>query len=230
MNASSASAAETPLELDDVLDVAADAFLNDGFDALSFRHVASRLDVDESDIEEFFDSVEQLLVSMLNREYGRIFGDVVDNIERDPLGGRLSRVYRYVLSAVYERPLARALFLMDRDGLNRIMRATHGFAYVPQLSIRADFIDRMKAAGVVRPDVDSAAISAVISAVSAGAALQAPHGALDDIVDGLSTLLERSVDTQQTDTAAGKAVFFQFAASLADSGATDGVAFGATDD
>jgi AcrR family transcriptional regulator len=218
---SSENAADSPLELDDVLDVAADAFVNDGFDAVSFRHVASRLDVDESDIAEFFDSVEQLLISMLNREYARMFRDIVDNIERDPLGGRLSRIYRYVLSAVYERPLARALYLMDRDGLNRIMRSTHGFAYVPQISIRSDFIDRMKAAGVVRDDVDSAAMSAVISAVSAGAALQAPHGALDDIIAGLGTLLERSVDTDLADTSAGKAVFFQFAASLADDGATD---------
>jgi AcrR family transcriptional regulator len=218
---SSENAADSPLELDDVLDVAADAFVNDGFDAVSFRHVASRLDVDESDIAELFDSVEQLLISMLNREYARMFRDIVDNIERDPLGGRLSRIYRYVLSAVYERPLARALYLMDRDGLNRIMRSTHGFAYVPQIGIRSDFIDRMKAAGVVRDDVDSAAMSAVISAVSAGAALQAPHGALDDIIAGLGTLLERSVDTDLADTSAGKAVFFQFAASLADDGATE---------
>ena len=217
MTPPSGNAADAPLELDDVLDVAADAFVNDGFDALSFRHVASRLDVDEGEIEELFDSVEQLLVSMLNREYGRMFRAIVDNIERDPAGGRLSRIYRYVLSAVYERPLARALYLMDRDGLNRIMRASHGFAYVPQLSIRSDFIDRMKGAGVVRLDVDSAAISAVISSVSAGAALQAPDGALDDIIDGLGTLLERSVDTDQADTAAGKAVFFHYAASLADS-------------
>ena len=211
-------ARESPLELDDVLDEAADAFVNDGFDALSFRHVASRLDVDVDDIEEFFDSVEQLLISVLNREYGRMFRSLVDNIERDPLGGRLSRIYRYVLSAVYERPLAKALYLTDRDGLNRIMRATHGFSYIPQLSVRSDFIDRMKDAGVVREDVDSAAISAVISSVSAGAALQAPNGELDDIIEGLGTLLERGVDTDRTDTSAAKAAFFEYAAGLAGGG------------
>jgi len=73
-------------------------------------------------------------------------------------------------------------------------------------------------AGVVRRDVDSAALSAVISSVSAGAALQAPDGALDDIIDGLGMLLERSVDTELEDTTAGKAVFFQFAASLGNDG------------
>lgn len=213
-----ADGATTPLDTHAVLDAAADAFTNDGFDALSMRRVASRLGVAESEIEQLFDSVEQLIISMLNREYGLMFRDIVDNIERDPLGGRMSRIYRYVLSAVYERPLARALYLMDRDGLNRIMRATHGFAYVPQLSIRALFIDRMKEAGVVRHDVDSDAISAVISSVSAGAALQSPNAQLDDIITGLGTLLERSVDTDQADTSAGKKVFLDYAASLADGG------------
>jgi hypothetical protein len=119
------------------------------------------------------------------------------------------------LSAVYERPLAHALYLMDRDGLNRIMRATHGFTYIPQLSIRSDFIDRMKAAGVVRGDVDSEAVSAVISAVSAGTALLAPNQSLNEVVDGLAQLLERGVDTDDVDTSRGKASFIEYAMGLA---------------
>jgi AcrR family transcriptional regulator len=206
---------ETPLDIDEVLDAAADAFVNDGFDAISFRRLAGKLGVDEPDLEELFGTVEQLLISMLNREYTAMFHAIVDDIERDPLGGRLSRIYRYVLSAVYERPLARALYLMDRDGLNRILRATHGFAYIPQLNIRSDFIVRMKGAGAVRDDVDAEAISAVISAVSAGTALLAPLQDLSEVVDGLTQLLERGVDTETEDTSRGKAEFFAYASSLA---------------
>jgi AcrR family transcriptional regulator len=209
---------DEPLSLDDVLDVAADAFVNDGFDTLSFRLIASRLGCTEADIGELFDTVEQLLISMLNREYAGMFRAIVDNIERDPLGGRLSRIYRYVLSAVYERPLARALYLMDRDGLNRIMRATHGFSYIPQLDMRADFIDRMKVAGVVRDDVDSEGISSLISSVSAGTALLSPHTHLSDVINGLGMLLERGVDTTDADTSRGKAAFIEFATSLAGGG------------
>jgi AcrR family transcriptional regulator len=204
-----------PLSLDDVLDVAADAFVNDGFDALSFRLIASRLGGTEADIGELFDTVEQMLISMLNREYSGMFRAIVDNIERDPLGGRLSRIYRYVLSAVYERPLARSLYLMDRDGLNRIMRATHGFSYIPQLEVRSDFIDRMKTAGVVRDDVDSEAISSLISSVSAGTALLSPRNHLSDVINGLGVLLERGVDTLDPDTTRGKAAFIEYATSLA---------------
>jgi AcrR family transcriptional regulator len=206
---------EPPLDIDEALDAAADVFVNDGFDAMSFRRIAARMDVDEDDLADLFESLESLLVAMLNREYTGMFHAIVDDIERDPLGGRLSRIYRYVLSAVYERPLARSLYLMDRDGLHRIMRATHGFAYIPQLSVRSDFIDRMKIAGAVRADADSAAISAVISAVSAGTALLAPDQPLSDVVDGLAQLLEQGVDTDDPDTTRGKAEFFTYASGLA---------------
>jgi AcrR family transcriptional regulator len=203
-----------PLDADVVLDAASDAFVNDGLDSVTFRRLARALDVDEAEVTATYASVEQLLVAMLNREYSRMFRAIVDDIDRDPLGGRLSRIYRYVLSAVYERPLARSLYLMDSDGLNRIMRFTHGFAYLPQLSVRAEFIDRMKEAGTVRPSVDSVAVSAVISAVSGGAALLSPNPPLADVVAGLAQLLEAAVDTDDSDTSGGKATFFAYANSL----------------
>src|SRR5882757_1317538 len=146
--------AESQADLEAMLDVASDLFVHDGFDSVTFKSIASRSGVAEDRVHEFFDSTEDLLVSMLNREYSGMFRVIVDNIERDPLGGLMSRIYRYVFHAVYERPLARTLYLMDRDGLNRIMRASNGFAYIPQLGIRADFIDNMKAVGVVRPEVN----------------------------------------------------------------------------
>jgi AcrR family transcriptional regulator len=203
-----------PLDADLVLDAASDAFVNDGLDAVTFRRLARALDVDEAEVMATFGSVEQLLVGMLNREYSRMLRSIVDDIERDPLGGRLSRIYRYVLSAVHERSLARSLYLMDSDALNRILRRTHGTSYLPQFSVRAEFIDRMKEAGTVRPHVDSTAVSAVISAVSGGAALLSPDPPLADVVNGLAQLLEASVDTDNPDTSVGKATFFAYANEL----------------
>jgi AcrR family transcriptional regulator len=211
-----------PLEIDDILDAAADAFVNDGLDAVTFRRLSQTLGVAEIDVFEQFSSLEELLARMLNREFMSIFSAIVDDVERDPLGGRLSRIYRYVLSAVYERPLARSLYLMDRDGLNRILRLTHGAAYLPEFSVRAEFVDAMKEAGTVRADVDSVAVSAVISAISGGAALLSPQPPLADVVDGLALLLERSVDTDDPDTSRGKAAFISFATSLAGPGDHEG--------
>ena len=164
---------------------------------------------------ELFHSTGQLFVSLFNREYGGIFRMIVDHMDRDPLGGLLSHIYRHVLGAVHERPLARALYLTDPIALNSIMREAYGFEYMPRLGVRAEFIDMMKEAGMVRRDIDSASLSALITAVAAGAALTAPHEELDNLIDGFATVLERAADTDAVDTGPGKAAFVNYAAGLA---------------
>ena len=151
---------------------------------------------------------------MLNREFQGMYGNIVENIERDPRGGLLSRMYTYILSSVYERPLAKTLFVIDREALNSIMRNAHSFVYVPNVGIRSELIEGLQAAGMVRTDLDARIISSVLSACSAGMALTAPHDDLDLIIDGLSTLISRGVDADVDDTSPGKAVFFDWATSL----------------
>ncbi|MES1170055.1 MAG: hypothetical protein ABUL47_05135, partial [Leifsonia sp.] len=89
---------------------------------------------------------------------------------------------------------------------------------MPKLGVRAEFIDMMKRVGMVRHDIDSPSLSALITAVSAGAALTAPHEELDHLIGGLTTVLERSADTDAVDTAPGKAAFIEYAMSLTDRG------------
>jgi AcrR family transcriptional regulator len=202
-----------PPDIDAVLDAAADVFVNDGFDSVTLRRLAARFGVDESSLFERFGSIEQLLVRMLNREYARMVQVIVDDVERDPLGGRLSRIYRYVLSAVHERPLASTLFLNGSDGLSRLTLLTEKRAHLPRIGARADLIEKLKEAGTVRPHVDSAAVSAVISALFTGVALN-PQPSIGDVVDGLAQLLETAADTEDPDTSRGKAVFFAYAQEL----------------
>jgi hypothetical protein len=96
------------------------------------------------------------------------------------------------------------------------MREAYGFDYMPRLGVRAEFIDVMKGVGMVRHDIDSPSLSAVITAVSVGAALTAPHEELDHLIGGLTTVLERSADTDALDTAPGKTAFVEYATSLTD--------------
>ena len=201
--------------LDELLDAASHLVIEDGFDAVSITRIARQAAVSEDQVLTHFGSLEDLLVSMLNRDFMRVWRDILDHIDRDPRGGLLSRIYRYTLAGVYERPLVRALYLADRDGLNTIMRATHGFSYVPDFGVRASFIERMKDAGMVRPEVDARNLSAVLSAVSAGAALTAPHSQLDLVNEGLFDLLTASVDADVDDTSPGKVTFVEYAMSLA---------------
>lgn len=201
--------------LDELLDAASDLVVEDGFEAVSFARIAHQAAVSEDQVLAHFGSLEDLLVAMLNREFSGLWTDVLDDIDRDPRGGLLSHIYRYSLAGVYERPLVRTLYLADRDGLNTIMRSTHGFPYVPDFGLRASFIARMKEVGMVRPEVDADNLAAVLSAVSAGAALTAPHSNIDDINEGLFVLLSASVDADVDDTSAGKVAFVEYAMSLA---------------
>lgn len=203
-----------PVDVDVVLEAASAIVLSDGFESADLRAIAARAGITDEQLLELFPSAGQLFVALLNREYAGMFRVIVDHMDRDPLGGRLSRIYRHTLGAVHERPLARLLYLTDPVALNTIMREAYGFDYMPQLGVRAEFIDTMKEAGMVRHDVDSASLSALITAVSAGAALTAPHEQLDHLIVGLATVLERSADTDAVDTAPGKTAFIEYATGL----------------
>ncbi|HEY4152325.1 MAG TPA: hypothetical protein VGM38_03305, partial [Pseudolysinimonas sp.] len=176
-----------PVDVDAVLDAASAIVLNDGFEAANVRTIAARALITEEKLLELFHSPGQLFVTMLNREFSGMFRVIVDHIDRDPLGGLLSHIYRHTLGALHERPLARVLYLTDPVALNTIMRDAHSFDYMPHFGVRAEFIEMMKRAGMVRHDVDSPSLSALITAVSAGAALTAPHEELDLLIGGLTT-------------------------------------------
>jgi AcrR family transcriptional regulator len=208
-----------PTDLPDsahVLDVASEIVANGGFDTLTLHRLAEAAGTSTDRILALFGSLEQTLVMMLNREFMGIYISMVDDIERDPDGGRLSRIYYYTLAAVYERPLARTLYTVDRDAMNSIMRNANSYGYIPGVGIRGDLIETMQRIGMVRRDVDAGTVSHMLTIFSAGLALTAPHEDLDRIVRGVTDLLAQVVDEEGvTDTTPGKAAFFEWALSLA---------------
>ncbi|HEY5230834.1 MAG TPA: TetR family transcriptional regulator [Galbitalea sp.] len=198
-----------------VLDAASEIIANGGFETLTLESLAAAVGISADALIERFGSLEEALVLMLNREFTGIYFSMVDHIERDPEGGRLSRIYYYTLSAVYERPLARVLYTIDREAMNSIMRSANSFRYVPGVGIRADLIETMQRVGMVRRDVDAGTVSHMLTIFSAGLALTAPHEDLDRIVRGVTDLLAQVVDEENiVDTAPGKAAFFDWALSL----------------
>lgn len=203
-----------PTDVDLVLTAAAEILMARGYDAVTIPAIAHESGIDEAAITELFESSGEVLVSMLNREFAAMYASIVDHIERDPRGGLLSRIYLYILSAIYERPLSTTLFVIDRDALNRIMRSSGSYRYVPQVGIRGEMIERLQEVGMVRRDIDASMVSHVLSVCSAGLAITAPHDDLDIIIRGISDLLSRGVDAQVDDTTAGKHVFYDWATSL----------------
>lgn len=199
---------------DELLDAASHLVVEDGFDAVSVSQIAVKAAVSEDQVLAHFGSLEDLLVAMLNREFTVLWREILDDIDRDPRGGLLSQIYRYTLTGIYMRPLVRALYLADRDGLNTIMRSSHGLTHIPDFGMRTAFIARMKEVGMVRPEVDAERLAAVLSAVSAGAALTAPHSKLDLVNEGVFHLLDCAVDAEVDDTSPGKATFVEYAMTL----------------
>lgn len=205
------------VDVDTVLDAATEIVLRDGFESANMRAIAAKARVIEDELLQLFPSPGELFVAMLNREYRGIFTAIIDHVERDPRGGLLSHIYRHTIGAIHERPLARALYLTDPVALNTIMRSSYSFEWLPKMGPRAEFIDMMKDVGMVRHDIDSASLSAVLASVVAGASLSAPHDELDRIVNGLAVILERAADTDVLDTTPGKRAFLRYGTGLTDS-------------
>jgi AcrR family transcriptional regulator len=202
-------------DLATILDAAADLVVHDGIDAVTFRSLARRTGADESTLAEQFLSVEHVMIRMLKREYGGIAETILDHVDRDPRGGLLSRIYYHTLSALYERPLARALYVVEPGALNRIMRTGAGMQYQPSTPVRSEFIARMVELGMAR-DVDPFTVAAMLSAFSAGLAITAPDNDLDLAITGMEYVLRELVDADVDDTRPGKIAFSEYARSLAE--------------
>jgi AcrR family transcriptional regulator len=197
-----------------VLDVASGIVARGGFERLTLKSLGIAAGVSQRSLIRQFGTIQEALVLMLNREFTGIYVSVVEHIDRDPRGGLLSRIYYYTLSAIYERPLARMLYTVDRDAMNSIMRSANSFGYLPGVGIRADFIESMQVAGMARRDIDASTISRMLTIYSAGLALTAPHDDLDRAVSGVTEILSRVVDVEVADTTPGKAAFYDWAMSL----------------
>jgi len=195
-----------------ILDAACDLIVNDGVAAATSRAIAARAGVDPIELGEQYASHEALLVDLLMREYRGLRHDIAEDVARDPAGGLVSRIFHYALSATYERPLARALYLMDPEGLGTILRAVHGTGFAPRLQADERFLQTLQEVGMIRPDVDLRALGAILSAFMFGSALTAASDVIDTTIAGLVMLLERAVDADVTDTEAGKQALYELLA------------------
>ena len=199
-----------------LLDVAAHIVANGGFATLTLEGLARECGIPSEQLSAEYGGIEPILVLMLNREFTSIYVEIVDHIERDPRGGKLSRIYYYTLAAVYERPLARVLYTVDPDAMNSIMRNANSYGYLPGIGIRADLIETMQRLGMVRRSVDASTVSSMLTVFSAGLALTAPHEDIDRVVRGMTDLLGQVVDEEDIeDTLPGKRAFYDWAMSLA---------------
>jgi AcrR family transcriptional regulator len=200
--------------LDAILTGAEKSFLHRGIDDTTFSSVSELSGVPVSDIQILYPTTMDLVVAMLNREFRAMYAGIISNIERDPQGGLLSRSYTYIFSEVYERPVARALFLVERNALHEIMRHEHGQMYVPSLTVQKKLVVGLKNAGMIKPEAHPGIIAQEIGVISGGLAITAPHHNLGELVTELMTLVGERYDAEVFDTSPGKAVLYSWATGL----------------
>jgi len=200
--------------LDDLLDSAEQLFLESGHAGVSLEAVAQRSSLGVREIQKLYPHPMDILVAMLNREFSAMYRGIVEDVERDPLGGLLSRIYRYTLPQVYQRPTARALYLTDPDSLRVITSHQHAQMYRPTVEIRQELIGELVAVGMIRPGADPQLVSQVLGVISGGLALTAPHDNLSEIVEEMLSMFGQKFDADVIDTTPGKKAFYQWATSL----------------
>ncbi|QNO38407.1 hypothetical protein H4J02_05185 [Protaetiibacter sp. SSC-01] len=201
-----------------ILDAASAIVIGDGVETLRYTTLAQRLGTDVDAVRRVYPVFEDLLAALFTREAQELLHGVVDNVERDPRGGLPSRIFGYALVAVFEHPFARALYIDDPAGLNRVMRSIDGVAAVPDLTVHPELLPALQDAGMVREDADPHAVAAVISVMGSGVAMSAPGQLIDVVADGLKMLLERAVDADVDDTTPGKQIFARYAERVAVNG------------
>ena len=201
-------------KLDEVLTTAENVFLENGIPEDFTPQVSDRTGIARESLSSLYPEPLDLPVAMLNREFTRMYQGILANIERDPRGGLLSRMYTYVFTEVYERPVARTLYMIDRTALHDLMVHQHAKNYVPSGDIQVELVETLQSAGMVRPEIEPELVSSAITVMSGGLALTAPHENLGEIVDSLMGMLGSAFDSDAEDTTPGKKAFFAWATSL----------------
>jgi hypothetical protein len=199
----------------DILNAAAAIIVGDRTDALSYARLAQHLDSTVDAVRSVYPLFESLVTDLLTRETALLRRVVITHVDRDPRGGLPSRIFYYALCAIYEQPVARALYLEDPEGLQNLVRIAEGLGDLPGLSLHPELLTGLQQAGMMRADVNAEHVAAVLDVVGAGVALAAPRQQIDEVAAGLSMLLERSLDADVIDTTPGKMVFAQYTATLA---------------
>jgi AcrR family transcriptional regulator len=201
--------------VDRLLDSAEAIFVRSGFEKTTFATISAHSGLSVSAIKKLYPCRLDLMVAMLNREYMKVFQGVVEDIERDPLGGLLSRMYTYIMSQIYQRPVARTLFMIDKNALHDITSHQHAIMYIPSIETREELIRQLQEVGMVKKEADPALASRVLSVISGGLAITSPHKELDAVVGAMMQMIRDQFDADVTDTRAGKKVYHEWASRLA---------------
>ncbi len=195
-----------------ILDAAAAAMAEHGSRRTTMDEVSHRAGVAKGVLYLRFDSKEALTRAVAGHEMGLALATTRAEVAADPRGGLLSRLFVHSLTALHTRPFLRALYKGEIGPVRR--PSDQDSPYRARLPMGADFVRRMREAGMVRSDLDPESLATNLAVWNVGLARTAPHDDLDGLILGMGELVARAADTGTTDTTPGKECFARLADDL----------------
>lgn len=202
-----------------ILDAAATLIIHYGYDKTSVSDIAAAAGISKGAIYLHFASKDDLFEALLYREVQSYAEHWFARIEADPQGGTIGGIYKAVLSALNQSPFMSALVKQDpRVFGNYLHKPNNLFASSQSPALRAEFLQAMQAAGVVRAEVNPQAMAYVMDLLSYGL-VSLPMGKspaaippFDTVMETIAEMMDRMLTPTTGDpSAAGKAIIRELA-------------------
>lgn len=159
------------LRADRILDAAGELLLRFGYRRVTVEDVATRAEIGKGTVYLHWKTKQELFAVLLLREGAEVMRELVAGMQADPAEVLLHRMMRASFLAIMRRPLARALYTRDLDTLGKLaasdaaglasrQRVTDGFF--------DEYVDLMRAHGLVRADTDRQTQVYALNAAGAG--------------------------------------------------------------
>ncbi|MDF5751652.1 TetR/AcrR family transcriptional regulator [Spongiactinospora sp. TRM90649] len=184
-----------------ILAHARDVILEKGFRHATIAEIAQRCGVGKGAIYLDFASKEALLDALLTRSVRSLAQAVRDRVAAEDGPVPLSAVYRFALTALLGDRLMLAVYLSDDGVLGEHLRDKGAERYGPRMDWLAHYVDDLRAAGLLRADLDPGAASLMMSVFAVGLAnASATLGALtpghlDQAIGLMAGLIEAGWET-----------------------------------
>src|SRR4051812_27005762 len=187
-----------------ILDAAGELLLRFGYNKLTMGDVADAVGLHRGLVYLRFPSKDELVEAVVLGELDRYGLAWRDQVESDPEGGSVGSVVRAVLGALKALPLASAIVAADEQVFGRYLRKRRDlFELGARTTGVRTFLDAMRAAGVVRREVDTHATAFILASLTSAirrallgadrAPVDADQPSWEQVLETLADMLDRTL-------------------------------------
>jgi AcrR family transcriptional regulator len=162
---------EQALRADRILEAAGELLLRFGYKRVTIEDIATRAEVGKGTVYLHWKTKHELFTALLLREVAEVTRELLAGMRADPAEVLLHRVTWASFLAIMRRPLARALYTRDLDTLGKLAASDAGSLAAQRQVADAlfdDYLDLMRAHGLLRTDTDRQTQMYMLNAVGTG--------------------------------------------------------------